>query len=138
MDIARDLGLRPSSADHLIRRAWAWTKARHVEADPRDLYAQVQEELRLMAQMSMVGLQVNRPSTREGATDKSLEFMRYGLQLLRARQMSMRVMEKFGVMSAMAGTKDSDRERQSSSSATTSTRRSSPWAAPRSGGRPRR
>jgi hypothetical protein len=81
----------------------AWARARHVEADPRDVYAQLQEQLRFMAQASMVGLHASRPRTLEGANDRSLEFTRYGLSLLRTQQMQMRVMKEFGVLAAIAG-----------------------------------
>jgi hypothetical protein len=111
LDIARDLGMHPTSADKLVKRAWEWTRSRHVEADPRDVYAQIQEELRILSQASMVGLATNRPRPGE-KTDHSLEFTRYGLSLLRAHQMKMKVMEKFGVLATIAGGQHSDRERQ--------------------------
>jgi hypothetical protein len=113
IDIARDLAMHPTAADKLIRRAWAWTRSRHVEADPKDVYTQFQEQLRVMAQASMVGLSMNRPRTvTEGSKDRSLEFTRYGLQLLRTQHMQVKIMKDFGVLAAIAGGQDSDRERQ--------------------------
>jgi hypothetical protein len=48
----------------------------------------------------------------ENVVDKSLEFTRYRLTMMRGHQQMLKCMEKFGVLGAIAGGTDSDREQQ--------------------------